>query len=135
MALLFCREIVRLHGILRSLTSYKDVKFVSHFWHELWKRFSTYLNMSSACHPQSDCQTEVVNRTLGNMIRVIVVNNHKQWDLSFPQVDFSYNSMKSHSTGKAPFDIVYTKTPNHTVDLVVFPKFNSKSASELAKQF
>lgn len=48
-ALLFFKEIVRLHGL--PLTFDRDVKFISHFWLELWKRLQTNLHMSLAYHP------------------------------------------------------------------------------------
>ena len=40
--------------------------------------------------------------------------------------------MVNQSTGKSPFAIVYTKHPNHSVDLVKLSKTKSKTAMELA---
>lgn len=66
-AQLFFKDIVRLHGIFQSITSDRDVKFISSFWKELWRCLHTQLRLSSAHHPQTEGQIEVVNRSLGNM--------------------------------------------------------------------
>lgn len=57
MAHLFFREIIRLHGVPKTVTSDRDVKFISKFWQNLWNKFGTQLQFSSAFHPQTNGQT------------------------------------------------------------------------------
>ena len=51
---LYFQEIVRLHGIPKTITFDRDVKFMSHFWRTLWREMGTHLQFSSASHPQTD---------------------------------------------------------------------------------
>ena len=94
---LFFREVVHSHSVLKSITGDRDVHFINHLWKALWRHFQSNLQFSSAYHPQTDDQIEVVNRTLGNMLG----DKPKQWDTMLPQVEFTFNRMINHSIGKA----------------------------------
>ena len=50
---IFVKEIVRLHGILKSIFSDRDLLFMSKFWQEIF-RMRTKLQMSSSYHPESN---------------------------------------------------------------------------------
>lgn len=76
---LFFKEIVRLHRVPRGIVSDRDVKFLSHFWRVLWAKLGPKLLFFTTCHPQTDGQIEIVNRTMKQLLRTVINKNLKSW--------------------------------------------------------
>jgi hypothetical protein len=114
---LFFKEVVILHGLTKSIVSDKDTKFVGHFWRTLWKKLGTYFSFSSAYHPHIDGQTEVVNKSLGNLLRSLVIDHHSQWDQILPEAEFAYNDSPNRRNGKISFQILYGMQPRGVSEL------------------
>ena len=136
---LFFKEIVRLHGVPRSIVSDRDAKFLSHFWKTLWGKLGTKLLFSTTCHPQTDGQTEVVNRTLSTLLRAIIQKNLKTWEECLPHVEFAYNRTVHSATKFSPFEIVYGFNPLTPLDLLPLPideraSMDGKKKAEFVKQ-
>ena len=74
--LYFC-EVYRLHDLPLFIVFDRDMQFLSHFWRCLWQLSHTKLDFSNAYHPQMDGQTEVVNQSLGALLRSLVGENLK----------------------------------------------------------
>lgn len=86
---IFLKEVVRLHGLPRSIVSDRDTIFVGHFLRTLWKNMGTNFGFRSTYHPQIDKNNEVTNRSLGNILRILVSEHPKQWDQALPQDEFA----------------------------------------------
>ena len=59
----------------------------------------------------------MVNRSLGNLLRCLVGDNPKGWDLILPQEKFSYNNFVNRSTSRSPFQIVYWSIQRTSLEL------------------
>ncbi|KAJ9533777.1 hypothetical protein QJQ45_026860 [Haematococcus lacustris] len=61
---MFLKHVFRLHGMPRSVVSDRGPQFHNKFWAEVTKLLQVRVNLSSAYHPETDGQTERVNRWL-----------------------------------------------------------------------
>ncbi|GJU42159.1 ty3-gypsy retrotransposon protein [Tanacetum coccineum] len=76
---LFMDIVVKHHGFHKTIVSDRDSIFVSTFWKQLFKASGTQLNLSTTYHPQTDGQTEVVNRGLEQYLRAMVLDRPQKW--------------------------------------------------------
>jgi hypothetical protein len=92
---------------MRSIVSDRDTKFIGHFWRMLWKKLGTNMAFRLAYHTQMDGQIEVVNKSLGDLLRSPVTEHHSSWDQILPQAEFAYNDSVNRSTRKSLFQMLY----------------------------
>jgi hypothetical protein len=69
---IFFKEVVRLHGLPRSIVSDRETKFVGHFWRTWWNKLGIDFSFSSAYHPQADGKTGVDIQKHGNSLRELM---------------------------------------------------------------
>ncbi|GJU00139.1 retrotransposable element Tf2 [Tanacetum coccineum] len=69
------------------------------------------LKLSTAYHPQTDGQTEVVNRSLGCYLRCMCGEKPKEWIKWIPLAEFWYNTNYHTSTKTTPYEAVYCQIP------------------------
>ncbi|GBG79229.1 hypothetical protein CBR_g29281 [Chara braunii] len=95
-------RVVRDHGLPLSIISDRDLRFTSRFYRRFHEVYGTQLRFSWSYHPQTDGQTEVMNRTLGDILRKIV-RDDEQWDLHLAHAEIPYNHAVSPATGMSPY--------------------------------
>lgn len=122
---LFLTNVYKLHGMPKSIVSDRDPVFTSIFWQELFKKCKVSLKYSSAYHPQSDGQTEVVNRCLETFLRCMCTLQPQQWIEYLPLAEWWYNTNFHSSIQATPYEILYGQKPP-----IYIPYLAGRSANE-----
>ena len=110
-AQLYFEHIFKLHGLPKTIVSDRDRIFLSKFWQELFSLLKVSLHLSSAYHPQSDGQTEVINRCLEGYLRCMTGEKPAEWMLWLPLAEWWYNTNWHSSIGVTPFEVIYGQPP------------------------
>ena len=104
---MYITEIVSIHGVPLSIVSDRDGRFTSNFWKSLQKSLGSKLKLSTAYHPQTDCQSERTIQTLEDMLRACVIDFKGSWESHLPLIEFSYNNSYHASIQAAPYEVLY----------------------------
>ena len=131
LAKLYRDHVWKLHGVPKEVISDRGKEFCNGFMKQLYKLIGTEQKLSTAYHPQTDGQTERVNRVLEDMLRNYVGGKQDDWDEYLAAAEFAINNSYHDSIGTTPFKLWTGRHPNLPVSIAKgkFPK-----AAEFADQ-
>jgi hypothetical protein len=111
MAQIFMDRVFKIHGMPHFIVSDPDPNFSTNFWQDLSKLQGTKLHLSTTYHPQTDGQTEVVNKCLETYLRCFASKKKNQWAQWLPLYEWWYNTSYHTTTNMTPFEVVYEQNP------------------------
>jgi hypothetical protein len=111
-ALVFFNNIVKLHGIPKTIVSDRDKVFTSNVWKELFRLLDTQLCTSSSYHAPTGGQSERVDQCLETYLRCAVSSTPKPWLKWLPLAELWYNSSYHTSLKCSPFKALYEMDPS-----------------------
>lgn len=95
-AQVFSDNIYKLHGFPASIISDKDKVFLSQFWAEFIKLQGVKHHLSTSYHPQTDGQSEVLNRCMESYLRCMCHESPQEWARWLTLAEYWYNTSISH---------------------------------------
>ncbi|KAG6618361.1 reverse transcriptase [Phytophthora cinnamomi] len=109
-ARLFVDTVFKHHGMPTDIVSDRDPRFTAHLWQEVFALLGSQLSMSTADHPQTDGQTERVNRVLVDMLKSYA-HSFQYWSECLSMAEFAINNSVHASTGHTPFYVNAMRHP------------------------
>lgn len=87
----FFDYILKLQGLLDDIVSDRDPNFTSKVWKELFNLCGVKARISTSDHPQTDGNSEVINRMVDHFLLDYTVLNQNNWDILLTAAEFAYN--------------------------------------------
>ena len=113
-ASLFPNNVFKHHGLAKVIASDRDPRFTSEFWKEPTSMIGIDLHLTSGYHPESNGQTERMNRTLNQYLRAFTNEQQTYWDTLLSFAEFSYNNTQPASNINRSYAIsIRLRTRSH----------------------
>lgn len=110
-AKLFIDHIYKLHGMPEDIVSDSDLIFTSKVWQEIFSMLGVTLNTSTSYHPQTDGNTEVINRCLETYLRCFCSDSQTDWFIYLAAAEWWYNTTFHTSIQVTPYEELYGRPP------------------------
>ena len=127
----FLHNVIRLHGMPRSVISDRDIRLRAPFWRALQQRLGTELRFTTAHTPSSNGKVERINAVLGDVLRSLCEFKPKDWADNLDLAEFAINSSENSATGFTPFFANFAREPRVPTNLAQ-PRLDVPAAEQFA---
>lgn len=138
-ATLYFIHIWRIYGAPETITSDRGPQFISVFTQELCKLTGVKQKLSTADHPQTDGNSEVLMQYIDQRLRPFVNHFQDNWSELLPAIDFVQATLEHDSIGISPFELELGYLPRRHFDWEERTKKSStvreQTTREEAQQF
>lgn len=107
LAQLFFEHVECRFGTPRGIVTDRDSRITSEFWREICEIQMIKRRMSTAYHPQTDGQSEALNRIVEDYLRAYSTEEPNAWARLLPLAQFAYNNSRNYTTGMSPNRLLF----------------------------
>jgi hypothetical protein len=118
LAEMFTTDVVRLHGLPRTIVSDTGPQFAAVFWKHLCDQLGIRRRLSTAFHPEMDGQIEQANASVEQYLRVITSYQQDDWVRWLALAEFAANNAISEMIKCSPFFAVTGMDPRMTFEMM-----------------
>ena len=108
---IYLKQIWKLHGIPKKITSDRGPQFTSELMKELCTQLGIQQNLSTIYHPQTNGQVERSHQETETFLRHYVNHLQDDWEDWLAIAEYQYNNKIHSSTGHTPFYLNYGRHP------------------------
>ena len=120
-------------GVPRAMILDRDLKFLSSFWTEIFKRLETELLVSTTYHLQTDGQSERTNQMVEIALRYYLSKGESNsWKHLLPKIQATLNNSPNASIGRCPNEIVYGFRINEGLETITLRELPTKFEQDRA---
>ncbi|GBG73903.1 hypothetical protein CBR_g17617 [Chara braunii] len=133
----FFKHWVEDYGHPLTIVSDRDSRFTNEQWQQLMSVYGSKLTMSPGRHPETNGQTEQMNKLLQQTLRMYIRPDQIDWDEHLPKVASVYNNSMHLTTCRTPMELHLGWNPRRPIDCLNPDRAHklSPGTRELAMQY